>query len=190
MSIETIDILLFHWINSAATQNPILDKIALFASHNLIAVLFVFLICSLFFKNKKYRGQFVKTLMTVLVSLLVTQLIHAVYYHPRPFDLGIGHILTGHGSSSSFPSQHTLTVATIAFSYLLSGYRKIGSAALLLGFIVGWSRVYIGVHFPFDVIGSFMIAFILVLGMKEIFKIFILSVKKPILISVVEEEII
>ncbi|NIE96050.1 undecaprenyl-diphosphatase [Acinetobacter sp. Tr-809] len=190
MSIETIDIRLFNWINSAATQNLLLDKVALFASHNLIAVLFVFLIASLFIKDKKYQTQFIKMLITIAVSLLVTQFIHVVYFHPRPFDLGIGHILTGHGSSSSFPSQHTLTVATIAFSYLLSGFRKIGSAALLLGLIVGWSRIYIGVHFPFDVLGSFMIAFIIGLGMNEIFKIFILRVKKPISASVVEEEII
>ncbi|NNP76512.1 phosphatase [Acinetobacter sp. Ac_3412] len=186
MSIETIDISLFNWINSAATQNPILDKAALFASHNLIAVLFVFLIASLFFQDKKYRVQFIKMLITIVVSLLVTQIIHAVYYHPRPFDMGIGHILTGHGSSSSFPSQHTLTVATIAFSYLLSGYRKIGSAALLLALIVGWSRIYIGVHFPFDVLGSFVIAFMLVLGMNIIFKEFIFKVKKTVPISVVD----
>ncbi|MCH7338379.1 undecaprenyl-diphosphatase [Acinetobacter higginsii] len=186
MSIETIDISLFNWINSAATQNPILDKAALFASHNLIAVLFVFLIASLFFKDKKYRVQFIKMLITIVASLLVTQIIHAVYYHPRPFDMGIGHILTGHGSSSSFPSQHTLTVATIAFAYLLSGYRKIGSAALLLALIVGWSRIYIGVHFPFDVLGSFVIAFMLVLGMNIIFKEFIFKVKKTVPISVVD----
>ncbi|ENX34281.1 hypothetical protein F889_02045 [Acinetobacter colistiniresistens] len=183
MSIEAIDIRLFNWINATATQNPILDKIALFSSHNLIAVLFIFLIVSLFFKDKAYKGQFIKTLITVLASLLVTQLIHAVYYHPRPFDLGIGHILTGHCSSSSFPSQHTLTVMTIAFSYLLSGYRKIGSMALLLGVIVGWSRVYIGVHFPFDILGSFVIAFLLVLTMNQVFKEFILKFRKPISIS-------
>jgi len=179
MSIETIDVSLFNWINSVATQNPILDKAALFASHNLIAVLFIFLISSLFFKDKKYRVQFIKMLITIVVSLLVTQFIHAVYYHPRPFDLGIGHILTGHGSSSS-------SVATIAFSYLLSGYRKIGSAALLLGLIVGWSRIYIGVHFPFDVLGSFVIALILVFGMNIIFKEFIFKTKKTVAISVID----
>lgn len=172
MSVQSMDIYLFNWINSAAMQHPLLDKMAIFASHNLIASLFIFLIASIFFKEKKYREQFMKTLCIVLVSLLVTQLIHAVYYHPRPFDLGIGHILTGHGSSSSFPSQHTLTVATIAFAYLLAGYRKIGSAALILGFIVGWSRIYIGVHFPFDVLGSFIIAFILVLAMNILFRTF------------------
>ncbi|WP_343580569.1 undecaprenyl-diphosphatase [Acinetobacter sp.] len=162
MSIEDVNISLFQWINAAATQNSFLDKIAIFASHNLIGGLLGFLLISVFFKNRKYRTQFIKTLMYVLVALLFTQVIHAFYYHPRPFAMGLGHTLVGHGSTSSFPSMHTLTVATIAFSYLLSGFRKIGSIGLLLGVIVGWSRVYVGVHFPFDIAASFVFAFIIV----------------------------
>lgn len=160
MSIETINIELFHWINSTATQNHILDKITIFCSHNLITIFVISLIILSFSKNKKYRIQFLKTLLIVAVSLLATQLIHTLYYHPRPFVLGLGHKLVGHGSSSSFPSRHTLTMATIAFSYLIAGFWRIGILGLITSLIVGWSRIYIGVHFPVDILGSLIIGLI------------------------------
>ncbi|ENX21813.1 hypothetical protein F892_01051 [Acinetobacter vivianii] len=190
MSIEDVNINIFQWINAAATQNTFLDKIAIFASHNLIGGLLGFLLISVFFKNKKYRTQFIKSLIFVLVALLFTNVIHAFYYHPRPFAMGLGHTLVGHGSTSSFPSMHTLTVATIAFSYLLSGFRKIGSIGLLLSVIVGWSRIYVGVHFPFDVIGSFVFAFMIVWGTNYIYEEYRIKLMKMIAVPVIEENIL
>ncbi|MFO4987203.1 phosphatase PAP2 family protein, partial [Salmonella enterica subsp. enterica serovar 1,4,[5],12:i:-] len=73
-----------------------------------------------------------------------------------------GHKLIGHGLSSSFPSQHTLTVVIIAFAYLLAGFKTIGIIGLFVSLVVGLSRIYVGVHFPFDVVGSFLIGFLLV----------------------------
>lgn len=190
MSIEDVNIALFQWVNAAATQNSFLDKIAIFASHNLIGGLFGFLIVSVVFKDKKYRTQFIKTLMFILVALLFSQLIHALYYHPRPFAMGLGHTLVGHGSTSSFPSMHTLTVATIAFSYLLSGFRKIATVGLFLGVIVGWSRVYVGVHFPFDIAASFIFAFIIVSVTDYIYELCKAKLSRIVSIPVFGENII
>lgn len=190
MSIEDVNIALFQWMNAAATQHSVLDKIAIFASHNLIGGLFGFLLISVFFKNTKYRTQFIKSLMFILVALLFTQMIHAVYYHPRPFAMGLGHTLIGHGSTSSFPSMHTLTVATIAFSYLLSGFRKIGHIGLLLAVIVGWSRVYVGVHFPFDIAASFIFAFMIVSATDYVYELCKAKLSRIVSIPVFGENII
>ena len=97
---------------------------------------------------------------------------------PRPFQLDLGHKLIGHGLSSSFPSQHTLTIAVIAFTYLMAGYRAIGIVGLLVGVIVGLARVYVGVHFPFDVIGSFVIGFLLVVSTNYVIKGLLLRRRK------------
>lgn len=161
MSIETINIDLFYWINSAAKKYPFLDYIAIFCSHNLITIFVLLIIILSFFKDKKYRVQFFKTLIIVAISLLVTQIIHSLYYHPRPFVLGLGHKLVAHGSSSSIPSQHTLTIATIAFSYLFAKFWKIGLLGLGISLMVAWSRIYVGVHFPLDILASFSISLIL-----------------------------
>ncbi|MFM6906926.1 MAG: phosphatase PAP2 family protein, partial [Acinetobacter tjernbergiae] len=79
---------------------------------------------------------------------------------------------------SSFPSQHTLTIAIIAFSYWLAGFKKIGIAGGLVTITVGLSRIYVGVHFPFDIIGSFVIGLILVISVNYAVQEFRLRVRK------------
>jgi len=90
----------------------------MFSSYNLIGAFLIFLTVLLLFKDKKYQFQYFKTVVMVVLSSFVVKLLHAFYHHPRPFDLGLGHTLIHHSSSSSMPSQHTLTVAIIAFSFL------------------------------------------------------------------------
>ncbi|WP_293745453.1 phosphatase PAP2 family protein, partial [uncultured Acinetobacter sp.] len=97
-----------------------------------------------------------------------------------------GHTLIHHSSSSSMPSQHTLTVAIIAFSFLMSEYRQIGVFGLFVSLIVGWSRIYMGVHFPFDVLGSFVVAFVIVFSVNILIKRFISKSKQPITVQAVD----
>ena len=50
---------------------------------------------------------------------------------------------------------------SIAFSYLFSAQRKLGIFLLIMAWLVAWSRVYLGVHFPLDMLGAFLMAFAL-----------------------------
>ena len=184
MIFESLNIYLFDCINSIATQSLILDRVAIFTAHNLNTVFICFLLFLLVLKWKTYNFLFAKTLLIVLLSLILSDLAEIFYHHPRPFELGLGHQLIGHGLSSSFPSQHTLTIAIIAFSYWFAGFKKIGIAGGLVAITVGLSRIYVGVHFPFDIIGSFVIGLILVVSVNYVVKELTLRIRKITSVSV------
>ncbi len=52
-----------------------------------------------------------------------------------------------------------LISSSIAFSYFFSIQRRTGIFLIGLAWLVAWSRVYLGVHFPLDMLGGFFLAF-------------------------------
>ena len=94
-----------------------------------------------------------------LIGLGIAQGITAIWYHPRPFEIGLGRQLLDHAAEASFPSDHATLMFSLAIPLLCrAGSRRWGMALLLLGFAVAWSRIYLGVHFPLDMLGAFGVA--------------------------------
>lgn len=96
---------------------------------------------------------------TSIIGLFINFIISLFYYHPRPFIVGIGHQLISHANDSSFPSDHATLAFSIAFSFIIYDKKRLlGIICLIFAFIVGFARIYVGVHFPFDILGSFIVS--------------------------------
>ncbi|MDM5427985.1 undecaprenyl-diphosphatase [Bacillus mycoides] len=154
----------FQWINNFAGSSKLLDTlmIAITNSAAYVAILFMLI---LWFNNGKKENAIRKqytvlyTTLSVSIALLVNVLIHAVYYNPRPFITHHVNQLVPHAADSSFVSDHSVLVFSIAFVFILRG-EKLKYIALIWAVLVGISRMYVGVHYPLDILGAAFLTFI------------------------------
>jgi undecaprenyl-diphosphatase len=78
---------------------------------------------------------------------------------PRPFIAGLSPAYIEHGARGSLPSTHATVMFTVALILCMRpALRIVGLAILLIGFVTGWARIYVGVHFPLDILGGFVLA--------------------------------
>jgi len=129
----------------------------------------------LFILSYKSLGPKKLLLLLVAVALLITvsdQLSNFFKYgiqRPRPcFEAGIQEqirLVKGYcGGKFGFYSAHasnTMAVAVFFISLLGSRYRFLAPVLLLWAVLVAYSRIYIGVHYPLDVLGGAMAGFLL-----------------------------
>ncbi|WOE32670.1 MULTISPECIES: phosphatase PAP2 family protein [unclassified Acinetobacter] len=167
MTASQLNLDLFTLINSSNQSFTWLTKFGLFIANDLLYLLImIFAICWLrggtLIKTYIFKA-FIFTAIALCISLSFSNL----FYFPRPFTLGIGHQILAHTANGSFPSDHMLIFSCIAFSYLFSPFKKLGILLLCVALLVGWSRVFVGVHFPVDILGGFTLAFIVnLIGFK------------------------
>jgi undecaprenyl-diphosphatase len=96
-----------------------------------------------------------------ITGLIINYLIGLVYFHPRPSMLHLGTQLFQYPTDSSFPSDHTTLMVSIALMLIYFRETRIyGIIILILGLIGGFARVFSGIHFPFDIFGSVIVAII------------------------------
>ena len=89
------------------------------------------------------------------IALLINIPIRGFVERPRPFNDHDGlEVLVAGKTDFSFVSDHATMAMAIAVGLFVAN-RKFGFAALALALVEGLCRVYMGVHYPTDVIGGF-----------------------------------
>lgn len=94
-------------------------------------------------------------------ALGFNQVAALIWFHPRPFAVPIGRTLVDHVADSSFPSDHATFLVAVGLGLLAwSHHRWAGFLTLALAVAVAWSRLFLGVHFPLDMIGAIPVAIV------------------------------
>jgi undecaprenyl-diphosphatase len=150
-----LNIEIFNWIHSGAGTRPLLDGLAVFFAEGGPFILAILLVALWFVADNQRKMILLEATWTAVLGLVVNQVIGIFYFHPRPYMIGLCDPLFTHGPETSFPSDHATLMFAAAF-YLLFTRRStvFGISLLAIALFTAWGRVYSGIHFPFDMIGS------------------------------------
>ena len=158
--IEQLNIALFHLINQYAGVNSVFDSLAIFAAEYMPVVVILALLY-LWIRKSDTHDILLYSIYAGITGLIINYLIGLVYFHPRPSMLHLGTQLFPYQMDSSFPSDHTTLMVSIALMLIYFRETRVyGVIILILGLVGGFARVFSGIHFPFDIFGSVIVAVI------------------------------
>lgn len=155
--------------------NPVLDMIMTVITHSgdFGAVWIAVTILCLCFKKTRPAG--VAMALALLLGVIIGNgIIKNIVARPRPFDVNTAiELIISKPGEFSFPSGHTLA-SFAAAGALFIHHRRLGTAALIYAVLIGFSRLYLYVHYPTDVIcGALLgiaIAVIAALSVKKLYE--------------------
>lgn len=158
-----MNIELFKFINKLAYKNSVLDAIMIvfskYVPYLFMAIIAIVFLIGIFNKNNEYRKSMVSTFVFTIMNLFISFIVGSIYYVDRPFVHNKVNLLFPHAKDASLPSDHATGTMSIALG--LGKYNKAISVTLsILSLIVGFSRVYVGHHYPADVISAYILVFV------------------------------
>jgi undecaprenyl-diphosphatase len=168
MNMDHLDWATFHLLNELAGRRPWLDALGKWAATQLAVVLVAtFVLGWLVVAARQIlrEHKMARTMCTVLAAvgltlalgLVADQVIGWAWFRSRPYaSHAHAHLLTKPSSDPSFPSDH----ATGAFAITFGSFAALPRLALLLlgeSILMSVARVYVGLHYPGDILGSVLV---------------------------------
>jgi undecaprenyl-diphosphatase len=138
----SIDQFLFAAINGHG--NPLMNTLFIVVSN---VVPLVIIVTALFFTRRDKKKIFLQFTLAMIIDFVLTYGLKYMIMRPRPD----GVLLLPKEVTPSFPSLHASTVFTWAGFMNFFG-KNVYVASVIFAILVGISRIYVGSHYPSDII--------------------------------------
>ena len=146
-----------------SVRNPILDNLMIFITSLGNGGMIWIVATIVLLIPKKTRKAGIMSAVALLGSLIINNnIVKNIVQRPRPFvtftDL---QIIIPTPSEFSFPSGHTSSSFAAAAVFYRHLPKKLGLPSVILAGLIGFSRLYVGVHYPTDVIAGVLMGILL-----------------------------
>ncbi len=154
--ITSLDLQILDWIQ-AHLRNDVFDIVFTLITHLGDGGLFWIALALILICTKKYRRAGICMGIALICGVLVGNLtLKPLIGRIRPFDLRPTDLLISPPSDFSFPSGHTLASFGGATA-LYRNHPKGGVPALVLAVLIAFSRLYLYVHYPTDILAGLVL---------------------------------
>lgn len=149
-----IDFMILDWIQKIRTPfgDAVMPWISLLGDAGLIWILLTVVLLVL--PGKRKSG--VMLLAALIVDLILCNgILKNLVARIRPYDINTSiQLLVRPPVDYSFPSGHTAASFASVVALYLAGEQKLWKPALVLAFLIAFSRMYLYVHYPTDILGG------------------------------------
>lgn len=155
--VYAVDLRLFHAIHPSTLPSPPMLYLARGLADGPLILTAALLGTMLMFPRWSMRSIALKAVAVAAATLLANLVIGTVWDRARPFVAGVGQAWVSHAATGSFPSDHLTVQWVVAGMLLLDRRSRVwGIWIALLGLPMAWARIYLGVHYPGDMLGALM----------------------------------
>jgi undecaprenyl-diphosphatase len=147
-----MDKMIFNFINRLSGRKPFIDIVMVFISKRIRYLYFIVLIF-LWFKSYSSKKVAKKAIYSAMITWMIRIVSNIFYFRPRPFVSNRVGILMPSKTDSTFFSKHTLLSFAVSSSILVR-YNLLGKVLMGFSVLTGISRIWVGHHYPSDIIRS------------------------------------